>query len=139
MSKLEFIKLCNGERLTNNTKHKAMTTSIGFCFLDYDEYKPEYAFRFLSGVANVEMCVIFETDNKVQESVGIYSKPLSNEEYRKLSIVDMLDFSKAEAMKVDEYCITEYNKNDFKILKYCEPYQFNVFNTSDFKWVEYHD
>ncbi len=139
MSKLEFIKLCNGETLTNNTVHQARTTSIGFCFLNYDEYKPENALHFLIGAANTEMCVVLETNSKLNKSIGEYAKPLSIEEYKKMSIFEFFDFSNIEVIKVNEYCTNNYNKEDFRILKYCEPYQLNIFNTGDFKWVEYHD
>lgn len=141
MSKLEFIKLCNGEILTNNTKHyeNSASFSTGFCFLNYDEYKPEYALDFLSGIADVEMCVVFETNMELCETMGIYVKPLPLEKYKKMSLLELLDFSNIEAMKVKEYCTEKYSKKDFEILKYCECYQLNIFNTGDFKWVEYHD
>lgn len=141
MSKLEFIKLCNGEELENNTKNyeNSNSSSTGFCFLNYDEYNPEYALHFLSGGADVEICVVFETDRELCETMGIYAKPLSLEEYKKVTILDLLDFSNIEAMKVKEYCTEKYSKRDFKTLKYCECYQLNIFNTGDFKWVEYRD
>lgn len=139
MSKLEFIKLCNDENLINNTVHKARTTAKGFCFLDYDEYKPEYALRFLTEVANTEICVVMETKENLQKAIGEYAKPLSFEEYKKMSIFELFDFSNIETIKVNEYCTSTYDKQKFKILKYCEPYQLNFFNDGDFKWVEYRD
>ncbi len=141
MSKLEFIKLCNGEKLENNTRHyeKSNSSSKGFCFLNYDEYKPEYALHFLSGVANTEICVVLETNNNLNKTFGVYAKPLSIEEYKKMSLFELFDFSNINSMEVNELCTNRYNKRDFKILKYCEPYQPNIFNTGDFKWVEYHD
>lgn len=141
MSKLEFIKLCNGEILTNNTKHyeNSASFSTGFCFLNYDEYKPEYARHFLSGVVDDEMCVIFDTKNILENSIGLYAKPLSIEEYKKMTILDLFDFSNIETIRVKEYCTTKYSKKEFKIIKYCECPQHNIFNTGDFEWIEYHD
>ena len=61
MSNEEFKKLKNGEILYNDTIHIGRTNSVGFCFLNLNEYKPEDAIHFLSGIVNAEVCVKIRT------------------------------------------------------------------------------
>ena len=85
MSMQELEKYKRGEILKNDTIHKGRTNSVGFCFLDAEEYKPEQAFHFLSGVVCPYICVVFETKTKLNKTYGIYAKPIKNE-----SLIDIL-------------------------------------------------
>lgn len=103
MSKKEFDKLINGEKLINNTKHDGRTNSEGFCFMEGD---PELAFDFLSGVVSEDICVVFETEKELKETYGIYADPYG---------------SFFETITEDELCTNTYNKDDFKIIKMAIP------------------
>lgn len=142
MSTEEFEKYRSGKKMKNKTNHKKQnhrkTTSIGFCFLSLDDFEPEYAYKFLSGIVTDDVCAVFEVDeNKLKQSEARYNKPLSDEEDKaemeKLNLKgDFLDFllSSLEVMKdltsngcmmAKEYCCTKYNNKDFKLIKYAEP------------------
>lgn len=110
MSKKEFNKLINGEKLINNTKHKGNTNSEGFCFM---EGNPEWAFEFLSGVVSEDICVVFETDKKLKKTYGIYADPCG---------------SFFETITKDELCTNTYNKDDFKIIKIAIPDNYEEWN-----------
>ena len=74
MSYKEFEKYMNGENLYNNTKHKAKTNSIGFCFFDINDFSPEFAWRFLKGAIFPDICVVFEVDETLlRKGYGIYN------------------------------------------------------------------
>ena len=123
MSKKEFNKLKKGEELYNETVHIGKTNSIGFCFLRLDEYEPEDAIHFLSGIVNAEICVKIKTKHKLKKCYGIYAKPLN-----KLSKIDkdfffdlLIGLPKIERMKVNEYTCKNYSLNDVEILSYAIP------------------
>ena len=105
MSKDEFEKLINGEKLVNGKKHPGNTDSIGFCFMPYKEDEDiEYAHEYLSGIVTEDIIVVFETDkNNLNKSWGIYADPYGHF---------------FDTITETEYCTTNYNKNTFKILKY---------------------
>lgn len=94
----------DGEKLRNNTKHTGKTNSVGFCFLDLKEYRPIYAFHFLVGaVETTDICVIFETNEKLNKTYGIYAVPGG---------------AFFDSFQATEYCIEEYDNTKFKMIKY---------------------
>lgn len=119
MSKNEFDAYMNGDTLKNYAKHKGYTNSKGFCFMNLEDYEPEYAYSFLSGIVSVGVCVVFETDKILTKSYGRYAVPEGN-------IFD--------SFISNEYCIEEYNKNDFKLIKYC--YDFDDWSGEEWTWLE---
>lgn len=119
MSKEEFEKYNNGEKLINKTEHEAKTNSIGFCFLDCDEYTPEYAIHFLSGIVNFDICAVFETDVKLNKTFGKYATPLEPTGNYVMDLFYLLN-NFQDYFIANEYCITEYSKENFKLLKYSE-------------------
>lgn len=137
MSNNEFNKFRNGDTLTNTTKFQGRTNSEGFCFLNFDEYKPEYACHFLHGAIGAfpmekmfeaGICAVFEVDDKLlKQTYGKYLKPLTLEEYKKHKTRDMFT--------AKEYCTTTYNNKDFKLIKYTIPKWFD-FSYEDWKWIE---
>lgn len=143
MSRLEFIELMRGETLYNRTIHKARTTSIGFCFLDYEKTKPNYSIRFLSGAIYPEVCVVFRTDKNLKKGKGIYAKPLTDEELeRKINtmspielLIEALDFEHTDVIEVEEYSTIQYNSRDLEIVKWCDC--TNYWNPEKWKWIEY--
>lgn len=128
MSKNEFDRYCNNETLINTTDHNKdnnrKTNSIGFCFFNYAQYKPEEILHSIFGIVNISICAIFETDrNNVRRTRGRYSKPVNKNSLER------------ETFFAHEFCTTEYNKDKFKLLKYAIPNWFN-WNCWDWKEVE---
>ena len=113
MSKLEFEKYKNDITLINNKKHDGKTNSIGFCFLNIEEFTPEEAMHFLSGIATFDVCAVFETEEKLNKTYGIYAKPIKSTGNPFEDLLNL--FSGA-----NEYCVTEYSKKTMKLLKYSE-------------------
>lgn len=114
MSQEEFDKYLAGEKLINTTDHRkkyAFTHSKGFCFFKYmdwdddgvDGISPEYAYEFMTGVATMDVVAVFETDQELSESSGRYANPYG---------------SFFDTIWVDEYCIEEYSKETFRLIKY---------------------
>lgn len=75
MSKKEYNKLLKGETLTNDKVHTGNTISIGFCFMNMEDDEPEFAFQYLAGVVDEDICVVFETNKKLTKSWGTYANP----------------------------------------------------------------
>lgn len=123
MSLGEFQKYCNGETLINNTNHKEngrASNSIGFCFFNIADYKPEKMLHSVTGIANVSICVIFETKREnVRKSKGRYSRAIN--EYER------------EQFIAKEYYTTTYSQDTFKLLKYAIP---DWFNEEEWEWKE---
>lgn len=107
MSRLEWDKLQAGQTITNNRKHKAKTTSVGFCFA---EDEPQVAWKYLDGVVDAEVCVTFEfPDGFLTESKAQYA--------------DQRDGAKfADLMDKREWCCTEYSLNDCEVVKVIDPF-----------------
>ena len=121
MSLDEFQKYCNGEVLTNNTNHNKdrnkKTASVGFCFFNYADFNPEEILHSVTGIVNISMCAIFETNREnVRKSWGRYSKSDTESPYKR------------EIFIAKEYCTTKYSKDKFKLLKYAIPNWFS------YKW-----
>ena len=115
MSKNEFDKLINGETLINNTIHEGLTNSVGFCFMKVEDNEPRYAYEFLSGVVDDDVCVVFETKKKLTKSYGVYADPYG---------------SFFDTITKDEYCTKEYNLEGFKIVEMAIP----DFRKKEWKW-----
>ena len=73
---------------------------------------------FLSGIVSDEICCIFETNKKLKKGYGVYADPYG---------------SFFDTIRRDEYSTTEYNINDFKLLKYCD--KIDIFN-DDWEWKD---
>lgn len=121
MSKNEFDAYMNGDTLKNDVKHKGYTNSKGFCFMNLEDYEPEYAYSFLSGIVSPKVCVVFETDKILTESYGRYADPYG---------------SFLDSFISDEYCIEEYSNNDFKLIKYCYDFDEKHWLDEDWTWLE---
>lgn len=117
MSLEEFRKYQRGEELYNNTNHKEKynykTPSVGFCFFDFEKYRPEQMIHSLTGIASLEICLVVETEkSNVKESYGQYVL------YKKWQI-------NSKVQKITEYCTTNYNNKDFKFVSWAKPDWFN--------------
>ena len=127
MSLEEFEKYMNGEILMNNKKHQGQTFSYGFCFLDYDEYKPKDTIKFLSGIVSFDVCAVFETKKKLHQSYGLYHKP---------------NTYPTEKFITKEYCTTMYDNQKMKLIKYAtDIYEkwlkgFSTGENEEFNWKE---
>lgn len=123
MSKEEYIKLINGEKLVNTIKHKAHTTSIGFCFMNLKNDIPEVAFHYLIGLVCPDVCVIFNVKNKkiLTKGYGRYADPNSKKIF-------------GYCIR-DEYYTTEYSKEDLEPIMVSTKIDFDV-NSFDyiFNW-----
>ena len=115
MSKEEFEKFKKGEELVNNKVHTGHTTSIGFCFINIEDFEPEYAYHFLSGIVSPDICAIFETDEQLNRSQGTYATPYG----------DWFD-----SFVATEYCPKKYSNKNFKLLRYAGSPTIN----DDFEW-----
>ena len=133
MSIEEFRKYYLGETLINTRNHHEFnqrTNSVGFCFFDLKDFKPEQAMHFLTGIVNTQICAIFDTDKKMKQSYGRYhclnKKP-------KLNVFstydDMIEYE--NAFIATEYCTTKYSNKDFKLIKYTIP----NWSTDEWKWI----
>ena len=123
MSNYEFEQYRSGKTLINKKDHhqetKRRTNSIGFCFLDINDYKPEKALHFLSGIVNFDICAVFETDKILNKTWGTYAKPIKSNGNPLEDILRVLNGFN-EQFTSTEYCITEYNNEDFKLIKYSQ-------------------
>lgn len=123
MSKYEFEQYRSGKTLINNKNHhletKRKTNSIGFCFLDIKDYKPEKALHFLSGIVNFDVCAVFETDKKMNKTWGTYAKPIKSSGNVLEDIFRLIEGFNEEFTST-EYCTSEYNNLDFKLIKYSQ-------------------
>ena len=121
MSQEEFEGFQIGDVLLNNTNHKELgqkTDSVGFCFMDCEDYSPSSAYEFLEGIVSEDIVAVFEVDESLlTKSSGVYAAPLWWD-----------DVSWFSTMTVDEYCCTFYSNKDFKLLSYANPKYF--------EWIE---
>lgn len=125
MSNEEFKKYCKGEKMLNTTNHNKdnckKTNSIGFCFFNFAEYKPEEMLHSVFGIVSCNVCCIFETDRKnVRRTYGRYSQAINKDSLERKTII------------AHEFCTTEYDKDTFKLLKYAIP---DWFNWDKWNWI----
>lgn len=125
MSYEEFKKYCKGAKMLNTTNHNKdnykKTNSIGFCFFNYAEYKPEEMLHSVFGIVSCNICCIFETDRKnVRRTYGRYSQAINKDSLERRTII------------AHEYCTIEYDKDTFKLLKYAIP---DWFNWEKWNWI----
>ena len=119
MSKKEFNKYLKGEKLINETEHMGNTNSKGFCFMNREDYEPEYAYQFLSGIVSTGVCAVFETNEILTKSYGTYADPYG---------------SFFDSFVSDEYCIEGYSNDDFKLIKYCYDFDKKWYQDKEWKW-----
>lgn len=120
MSKNEFDKFNSGKTLYNTKNHKlnSKTNSIGFCFLNLDDFEPEEAMHFLSGIVSFEVCAIFDVDEKyLTQTHGIYAKTLPSSGDFFTDLLEVLT-GNTDKFEATEYCTEEYNNKIFKLDKY---------------------
>lgn len=138
MSNKEFQKYRCNNKLKNNKVHAGKTNSIGFCFFNTEDFTPEEAMHFLSGVVSFDVCAVFETEKQLHRTYGVYAKPL---DVRGDILADMTNLllGWTEKFTAPEYCCTEYDCKELKLLKYCkdiwsqwDPYTLQ----KDLKWEE---
>lgn len=107
MSRLEWDKLQAGQTITNNRKHKAKTTSVGFCFT---EDEPQVAWKYLGGIVDAEVCVTFDfPEGFLTESTAKYADQREGAEFGYL-------------MDKRELCCTEYSLDDAKVVCVIDPF-----------------
>ena len=125
MSNEEFKKYCKGEKMLNTTNHNKdnynKTSSIGFCFFNFAEYKPEEMLHSVFGIVSCNICCIFETDRKnVRRTYGRYSQAINK------------DSSQRRIIIAHEYCTTKYSKDNFRLLDWAIP---DWFNWDKWNWI----
>lgn len=118
MSKDEFEKYKKGDTLKNEVKHSNFkTNSVGFCFFNTEDFTPEEAMHFLSGLVSFDICAVFETEEKMQKTHGVYAKPIKSTGNPIEDLMKVLcGFN--ESFTADEYCTTEYDNKKMKLIKY---------------------
>lgn len=121
MSHEEFEKYKSGQVLVNNTKHTGKTNSVGFCFLNAEEYSPEYAYKFLIGAIFPEICCVFDvSEDKLKKGYGIYHIPKTRP---------------SRQFKAIEYSTIKYSKEDFKLIRYTDCNMFEKYLMDEkFEW-----
>ena len=132
MSKREFQKSMNGEELVNHTFHEtnANTNSVGFCFMKVDDFSPEEASHFLTGVVDSDVCAVFETEADLKETYGVYAKPL-----RKETLEELLK-KWGESFKAKEYCTESYNKDTFHLVEYSTDWWISHVLGKEWTWLK---
>ena len=126
----EFQKYLEGENLVNHTdwcKYSRHSNSVGFCFFD-DSVPPEARIEYLTGVVDMSIVAVFETEEQMKESYGRYRDP---EKDMPDNLFDAL-FAPVQMMDVKEYSIKKYNRESMKLVKYGYPFM----RTHQIKWRE---
>ena len=111
MSKEEYEELLAGKVLVNEEDHtkEYKTASVGFCFLDINDYSPRQAYEFLRGIVADYVAVMFEVDESyLTPSYGVYA------------YVD----------KITEYFTTTYSMESFRPVKV----SFNFMDRQNAVW-----
>lgn len=121
MSNDEFQKFKSGKvmksRKDHSKSHNGKTNSKGFCFLNLEEYAPEEAMHFMSGIVSFDICAVFETDEKLNRTYGIYAKPIKSDGDI-LNLYEKLFIGWEESFQANEYCTTQYDRRTFILVKY---------------------
>lgn len=126
MSAREAFEYFGGHNLKNNTHHTGRTNSVGFCFFPLDQDEPETAFRYMQGVVDMDVCIVFEVDDKtlskMKKGYGVYSS------YKE-------GWKWGDTQELVEYSITEYNNIDFKPVKVCFGCAKYYYNNKKWSWA----
>lgn len=121
MSNDEFQKYKSGKVMKSKKDHAKVyhkrTNSKGFCFFNIEDFTPEEALHFLSGIVSFDVCAVFETEEKLTKTYGVYAKPIENDGDMLKLYINLL-FGWEESFTADEYCINQYDKRSFKLVKY---------------------
>lgn len=108
MSRLEWDKLQTGQTITNHRKHKAKTTSVGFCFT---EDEPQVAWEYLAGIVDAEVCVTFDfPDGYLRKSYGVYADHSEGAKFE-------------DKMLKTEWCCAKYNRSIAKVVDAIDPFK----------------
>lgn len=106
-SRKEYEAFLRGETLTNRTVHRMNgynTSAVGFCFTP-DE--PEVAVHYLSGIVNLEVCMVVEIDpSLVNKHKGQYRDPVN---------VGLMAGVHHKVMK-PEHCLQSYDNKMVKLI-----------------------
>lgn len=139
MSKNEFDDYMKGLNLFNEKIHEGNTTSVGFCFLDSNDFEPRNAIKFLSGIVSMDYCVEFEVIKPLKERYGQYAKPIQNYQ----EIFNLLkQLGQRPRFTTKEYCTTFYNKDTLKVIRYADDVvekwrqSFELNENPEFDWKE---
>ena len=108
MSREEWDKLKAGQTITNNRKHKAKTTSVGFCFT---EDSPEVAWKYLDGVVDADVCVTFDfPDGYLRKSYGVYADHSEGAKFE-------------DKVLKPEWCCVKYHRSIAKVVQVIDPFK----------------
>lgn len=139
MSKKEFDLYNKGIALRNMTFHGDgnRSSSIGFCFLDCNDFEPEEAIHFLSGLVSTDVCAIFDVDkDKLRVAKAQYAD--NRTKNAPLSVlIEQIRTNSIPSMEITEYCTTHYSAEDFKLVKYITDipmFTKAYFNRERWKW-----
>lgn len=142
MSYDEFNKYRSGKVMRSKRNHSIIhgskTNSKGFCFLNIEEFTPEQAMHFLSGIVSFDVCAVFETDETLKGTFGIYAKPIESDD-NMFELLLKLYSGWERSFEAKEYCTTEYDRRKFKLLRYSKDLwkQWNPAESQNqLKWEE---
>jgi hypothetical protein len=127
MSIREAMIYFSGDTLKNDTHHTGRTNSVGFCFFPLEQDEPETAFRYMAGITNMDVCIVFEVNDKtlakMKKGYGIYSSYKEGAKW-------------GDTQTLTEYSIKEYNIKDFKPVKACFGCAGYYYNNRKWRWEE---
>lgn len=107
MSRAEWGKLTYGQTITNHCKHKAKTTSVGFCFT---EDEPQVAWKYLGGIVDADVCVTFDfPDGFLTESTAKYADQREGAKF-------------GDLMDKREWSCTKYSLADCNVVCVIDPF-----------------
>lgn len=108
MSRTEWDALCSGQTITNNRRHKAKTTSVGFCFT---EDEPQVAWQYLGGIVDADVCAIFEfPDGYLRKSYGVYADHSEGAKFE-------------DKVLKPEWCCEKYHRSIAKVVQVIDPFK----------------
>ena len=108
----ELRKYQTGETLENHTDWKpCASTSKGFCFFT-DDVPPEERMRYLSGIADMQLCCVFEPIGPLamKEGTGRYR------DVEKDTLENILSGGLIPTVQRKEYSVEQYSKKTLKLI-----------------------
>ena len=137
MSKEELDSFMAGNILCNDTDWSSgisKTNSKGFCFFPVGEQydPPERRVSYMAGVACLDMAVIFETNQPLEKTYGMYRDP---DEKLPESLFDTL-FTPPKMKRQVEYCTTSYSNQTMIIRKMGRPKLVSHGWDIDWYWMD---